>query len=248
MKITKSKVITVTSVKGGVGKTTFVLSLAAQYKMLAKKVLIIDMDLFSGDIETLFNKESKKDIYILFEDILNNNFYDVKSYITKYDDNIDFIAAPKDPRYASRVNGNFLNLLISRVGAKYDVILIDTNHFLNEVNLVTFDNSNEIVYLMNNNCTNLKNMRTMISILSDMHMENYKIVLYEARDKKKGALKKFDIKSLIKDNINYIIDQNFYIRDIDKFIIDDKMLSTLTKYVKNTDSKVFDKIARDLIK
>ena len=216
--------------------------------MQDKKVLIIDMDLFSGDIETLLNKESKKDIYILFEDILNNNFYDVESYITNYDDNIDFIAAPKDPRYASKVNGNFLNLLISRVGTKYDVILIDTNHFLNEVNLVTFDNSNEIVYLMNNNCTNLKNMRTMISILSDMHMENYKIVLYEARDKKKSALKKFDIKSMIKDNINYIIDQNFYIRDIDKFIIDDKMLSVLTKYIKNTNSKVFDKIARDLIK
>ena len=248
MKITKSKVITVTSVKGGVGKTTFVLSLAAQYKMQDKKVLIIDMDLFSGDIEALLNKESKKDIYILFEDILNNNFYDVESYITNYDDNIDFIAAPKDPRYASKVNGNFLNLLISRVGTKYDVILIDTNHFLNEVNLVTFDNRNEIVYLMNNNCINLKNMRTMISILSDMHMENYKIVLYEARDKKKSALKKFDIKSMIKDNINYIIDQNFYIRDIDKFIIDDKMLSVLTKYIKNTNSKVFDKIARDLIK
>ena len=62
---------------------------------------------------------------------------------------------------------------------------------------------------MNNNCINLKNMRTMISILSDMHMENYKIVLYEARDKKKSALKKFDIKSMIKDNINYIIDQNY---------------------------------------
>ena len=57
MKITKSKVITVTSVKGGVGKTTFVLSLAAQYKMQDKKVLIIDMDLFSGDIETLLNKK-----------------------------------------------------------------------------------------------------------------------------------------------------------------------------------------------
>ena len=33
-----------------------------------------------------------------------------------------------------------------------------------------------------------------------------------------------------------------------KFIIDDKMLSVLTKYIKNTNSKVFDKIARDLIK
>lgn len=248
MKINRGKVITVTSVKGGVGKTIFVLSLAAQYKKQNKKVLIVDMDLFSGDIETLLNKESKKDVYILSEDIINNNFYDVDSYITKYDDNIDFIAAPKDPRHASKTTGNFLNLLFTRVGSRYDVILVDTNHFLNEINLVTFDNSNEIIYLMNNNCVNLKNMRTMISILDDMHMSNYKVILYEARDKSRGLLKKFDIKTMIKDDIDYIINSDFYIKDLDKYIIDDNVIGAINKYIRNSNAKVFDKIARDLIK
>ena len=50
MQFTKGKVVTVTSVKGGVGKTTFLLALAATYKRQNKKVLVIDMDLFSGDI------------------------------------------------------------------------------------------------------------------------------------------------------------------------------------------------------
>ena len=38
------KVITVSSVKGGVGKTTMVLNLAGIYCGLNKKVLIIDLD------------------------------------------------------------------------------------------------------------------------------------------------------------------------------------------------------------
>ena len=42
MAIEKGKIITITSVKGGVGKTTFLLSLAHTYKKLNKKVLIID--------------------------------------------------------------------------------------------------------------------------------------------------------------------------------------------------------------
>ena len=64
MAITKGKIITVTSVKGGVGKTTFLLTLASIYKKQNKKVLIVDMDLFSGDIEAILDRPSKKDIYI----------------------------------------------------------------------------------------------------------------------------------------------------------------------------------------
>ena len=117
MAITKGKIITVTSVKGGVGKTTFLLTLASIYKKQNKKVLIVDMDLFSGDIEAILDRPSKKDIYTLFEDIINNNFYEIENYITNYDDNLDFISAPKDPRYAGKINGRFLNLLFNKVSS-----------------------------------------------------------------------------------------------------------------------------------
>ena len=247
MQFTRGKIVTVTSVKGGVGKTTFLLTLAATYKRENKKVLIIDMDIFSGDIEAILNVPSKRDIYTLFEDIINNNFYEVDNYITKYDDNIDFIAAPKDPRYASKINGRFLNLLFNRVVPKYDVILVDTNHFLNDINLVTFDHSNQIVYLMNNNPMNLKSMKTMLSIFEDMHMNDYKIVLYEVFNKK-NVFKKFDIKSIIKDDINYIIQSDFYIRDIDKYILDGRFIENSIKYLKSGNLRLFEKIAKDLIK
>lgn len=247
MAIEKGKIITITSVKGGVGKTTFLLSLANTYKKLNKKVLIIDNDLYSGDIEAILNKESKKDVYVLFEDITNNNFYDIDDYITHYDDYIDFISAPHDPRYASKVRGNYLNLLFNRVSSKYDVILVDTNHVLNEINLVTMDHSNEIVYIMNNTSMNLKNMRTMISIFSDMHLSNYKIVLYEARDKGKTVFNKFDIKSLIKDNIDYVISSDYFNKDIDKYIVDGKIFDMLNKQ-KGKSMKTLNTIAEDLIK
>lgn len=247
MAITKGKIITITSVKGGVGKTTFLLGLANVYKNMNKKVLIIDNDLYSGDIEAILNVESKKDVYVLFEDITNNNFYEIGDYITHYDDNIDFISAPTDPRYAGKVRGNYLNLLFNRVSSIYDVVLIDTSHVLNEVNLVTMDHSSEIVYLINNNSMNLKNMRSMISIFSDMHLENYKIVLYEARDKGKTIFNKFDIKSLIKDNIDYVISSDYFNKDIDKYIVDGKIFDMLNKQ-KGKSMKTLNTIAEDLIK
>lgn len=248
MAVKKGKMITVTSVKGGVGKTTFILTLAGIYARKNKKVLIIDMDLFSGDIEAILNKDSKKDLYTLFEDITNNNFSNIDSYITQANEFIDFLAAPKDPRYASKITSKFLNSLFSKVITRYDVILVDTNHVLNEINLVTFDNSNQILYLINNNSMNLKNMRTMISIFSDMQLKNYKIILYDACDKTKAVFKKFDIKNIIKDNIDYVISNDFYIKDIDKYIINSQILDLSNKFLKHKNIKVLEQIADDLIK
>lgn len=248
MAIKKGKIITVTSVKGGVGKTTFTLSLAALYEKQKKKVLVIDMDLFSGDVAAILNVDVKKDIYTLFEDITNNNFYDLDSYITKKSDYLDVLAAPKDSRYASKMSSTFLNLMFSQVSTRYDVILVDTNHFLNEINLVTFDKSDSIIYLINNTVMNLKNMRSMISIFTDMKLNRYKIVLYEAREKRRTMFSKFDIKNIIKDNIDYIVSNDFYIKDIDRLIVDNKFIAESLKIIDKKNSRIFNKIAKDLIK
>ena len=55
MALNKAKVITVTSVKGGVGKTTTVLNLAGICSKIGKKTLIVDLDLYSGDIASILN-------------------------------------------------------------------------------------------------------------------------------------------------------------------------------------------------
>ena len=59
------KLITVSSVKGGVGKTTLTINLAGLYFLMKKKVLIIDLDLYAGGVATLTNVNNKKDIYML---------------------------------------------------------------------------------------------------------------------------------------------------------------------------------------
>ena len=64
MSLNKAKMFTITSTKGGVGKTTTVLNLAGVYEKLGKKVLIVDLDFYSGDIAATLNIKVKKDIYL----------------------------------------------------------------------------------------------------------------------------------------------------------------------------------------
>ena len=68
----EGKVISISSVKGGVGKTTMTINLAGIYYLLGNKVLIIDADFFSGGVSTWLDIRNKRDIYMLVSNIANN--------------------------------------------------------------------------------------------------------------------------------------------------------------------------------
>ena len=56
MKLKKGKSLGFFSAKGGVGKTVNLINLAGIFQQLGKKVLMIDLDLYSGGIANALNK------------------------------------------------------------------------------------------------------------------------------------------------------------------------------------------------
>jgi len=250
MALNKAKIFTITSVKGGVGKTTTILNLAGIYSRLEKRVLIIDLDLYSGDVASLLNINYNNDIYNLYEDMSNNKFTNLDDYVTSYNEQIKVLPAPKDPRFARKISSKILNLILYKASMKFDVILIDTNHILTDINLFAFDFSDQILYLINNDSMNLKNMKTIVSILNDMNKNNYKIILNGSNDRDKNYYNKYDIKNIINKGVNYIVPSNFYIKNIDKYIIEGNIL-TLNEniYKKYKEAmKIYNLIALDIIK
>jgi len=250
MALNKAKVITITSVKGGVGKTTTALNLAGIYSRMNKKVLVVDLDFYSGDIAATLNVHYENDIYNLFEDLNNNRFNSMDDYVVEYDEFISILSAPKDPRFARKITSKVLDLILYKASLKYDVILIDTNHILTDINLFAFDYSDKIVYMINNDSMNLKNMKTMVSILNDMNKKNYRIILNESNYKGKNYYNKYDIKNIINKNVNYIIPSSFYIKNIDSYIIDGEILTLNSKIYKQHKRamRIYEMIANDLIK
>ncbi len=246
----KARICTITSVKGGTGKTTFTLNLAATLKLMKKRVLVIDLDVAAGDVAARLDLAHEKDLYNCYEDIRNHTFEQIEDYVYPYTEGIDILSAPKDPRYASKIETGFLTYLISKVSLKYDVILMDTNHMLSPLNLVAFDYSDQIFYIMNNECMNLKGMRTMSAIFEDMESDKMVVVLNDSTKKTTGEYTISDMKNLMKREVDYRIPQSFYQKKYDKYVMNG-VIFLLDKKVRKASSravKVYQSIAKGLLK
>lgn len=243
------KVISINSVKGGVGKTTIAMSLAGIYHQMEKKVLLIDLDLYSGGISVCLDIKNEKDIFMLMDSINNNRFTTLAEYISKYNDNIDVLSCPKDPRQANKIDSKYLPVLFEKAKKEYDVILIDTSHSLDEIGLTILDNTYMSLFVITNDIVDLKNMKSLISIFKDTSKTNFLTVLNNSRDTGKDYLSMFEIKNIIKTNVDYTISKNFYIKNIDKYMLEGSILSlnkTICRFHSNDINKL-KQIASDLI-
>ena len=205
--------------KGGVGKTILTLNLAAIYSQINKHVLIVDLDLSSGGIALATNKVFDKTIYNFVDDYNNNRFKDFNDYVVKYNENIDIMPSPKDPRQASKIDSKYIEILLDKAKFHYDMVLIDTNHNLNELNLVVLDAADNILFVIENDPMDLKNMKSLLSIFKDLDKTNYKILLNNSRDPFKKYFTLYDMKTIIKNNIDYEISSEFFLKNMDSYVM-----------------------------
>lgn len=237
--IAKAKVVTITSVRGGCGKTTVALNLAAALSLKKSKVLVVDLDLYESPIAPLLNLDNNENIYTLSSDMLNGYTKPLSSYIKKYDQYIDCLLAQNDPRRATSVYSKTIIDIIEKVRQNYDYIVIDTNYFMNDINLNILDISNYILYVIDNDLVSIKAMRSIVTIYKDVEKTNYHILINKSLNKYKEKFDNFDLTNIIGTKIDYIIPSSFYQKNMGEFIKDGKIL-LLDKQIRKNNPKTYE--------
>lgn len=225
MESKSGKIITITSMKGGVGKTTTTMLLADIFVKCGKKVVVLDLDLYNGNLAFAYNVKVKSSIYNLCDDMANNRLTDGISseYVSKISDNLYLISAPKDPRQANKIDNKYLNNILKSLSYLYDIVLIDTNHILNVSNMIAFENSYKIIDVVTNDSFDLQSTKSFVAICKNMGVDNLVLLLNNAIDTRKNYYTTYDIKNITKKNIDYTIPSSLYIKNFDQLVIDGKL-------------------------
>lgn len=122
--VPKARVITITSGKGGVGKSSVAVNLAVQLRKLGKKVIIFDADLGLANVEVMLGAIPK---YNLSDLIYQGR--DIKEIITEGPMEIGFISGGSGITTMNNLTKDQISYLVhslSKLDELADVILVDT--------------------------------------------------------------------------------------------------------------------------
>ncbi|MDF2572181.1 MAG: ylxH [Sporomusa sp.] len=120
----KSRVITVTSGKGGVGKTNFTVNLALALAAHDQKVLVIDADLGMANVEVILGCSAPYNILNLLEDGLK-----ITDVVTEGPRGIKFMAGGSGIYHLANLTDTDLKRIVGQIALFdnwADIVLIDT--------------------------------------------------------------------------------------------------------------------------
>lgn len=140
-----TRVIAVTSGKGGVGKTSFAINFAIALTELGKKVLVFDADLGMANIDVLLNVRPEYDIL----DVISGD-KTIKDIIIDAPGGFKFIPGASGLQQLAYLSDSQFNKIISgfnEVGESFDYVLIDTGAGLSK-NVTDFLIASDEVFLI----------------------------------------------------------------------------------------------------
>lgn len=159
-----ARVITVTSGKGGVGKSNTAINLAIQFKRMGQRVIILDADFGLANIEIMFGAVPKHNLYDLI--YKGKNMRDI---ITWGPEEIGFVSGGSGIVGMSNLSRDYLTYIIQNLAeldAMADIIIVDTGAGISDAVLEFLVASGEILLVTTPEPTSITDAYTLLKALS----------------------------------------------------------------------------------
>ncbi|MBR1852266.1 MAG: MinD/ParA family protein [Lachnospiraceae bacterium] len=158
-----ARVITVTSGKGGVGKSNTSINLAIQFRKQGKRVIILDADFGLANIEIMFGAVPQHNLYDLIYQGKN-----IKDIITWGPMEVGFISGGSGIAGMANLTRDYLNYIIKNLvelDALADIIIIDTGAGISDAVLEFLVASGEILLVTTPEPTSITDSYSLLKAL-----------------------------------------------------------------------------------
>ncbi len=158
-----ARVITVTSGKGGVGKSNTSINLAIQFRKMGKKVIILDADFGLANIEIMFGAVPKHNLCDLIYQGKN-----IKEIITWGPMEVGFISGGSGIAGMTNLSRDYLTYIIqnlAQLDAIADIIIVDTGAGISDAVLEFLVASGEILLVTTPEPTSITDSYSLLKAL-----------------------------------------------------------------------------------
>lgn len=159
-----ARVITVTSGKGGVGKSNTAINLAIQFRQMGQRVIILDADFGLANIEIMFGAVPKHNLCDLIYQGKN-----IKDIITWGPGEVGFISGGSGIAGLSNLSRDYLIYIIQNLAeldAIADVVIIDTGAGISDAVLEFLVASGEILLVTTPEPTSITDSYSLLKALN----------------------------------------------------------------------------------
>ena len=204
----QSKVISVFSTKGGVGKTTIATNLAVAIATTSKKkVALLDFDLQFGDVAISLNLYVKNTITELVKDLINVEHENdmIEEYMLTHYSGVKVLAAPLKPENAEYVNAEHIKKIIGILKGRFEYIIIDTAQGFDDTVITALDESDTILYVSTLDLPSIKNTKNGLEVMKTLNYSNEKVRVVVNKSNEKFGIKHLDFKAALNVELFAII-------------------------------------------
>ncbi|MCO5142753.1 MAG: MinD/ParA family protein [Oligoflexia bacterium] len=241
------KVVSITSGKGGVGKSGIVANLAITFAKKGKRVLLLDGDFGLANLDIIFDLKAKRTVHDLLQGC------DIQDVVSNVAPGVDVIASSSGIFKMTNLNINDKAILIDSLKdleSRYDVLLMDTGAGIGEDVIWLNSTANEVVVVATPEPTSIADAYALIKVLHQRHkIKDFKLLVNQIKTEAEG-LRVFNNISAVSDKfLNVNIDYLGYVFWDDlwsKSVRNRKPLISL--FPDSKAAKDFDKIADTIFK
>lgn len=164
--------------KGGTGKTTLAIGVAAQLARTGKRIMLLDLDLQFGDVHMALDLDTKNSIVDLIQDRGGITIENINNFSVEHSTGMSILCAPKSSEYADFVTPAHIERIIDIMRPYYEYIIIDLPSSFNDTTITACENCEEIFLVYNNEMLSLNNAKVCYTILEQLHQrEKIRFVL-----------------------------------------------------------------------